>query len=155
MQKEEINKLKKRIDKLENKEKLIKPVDNIFMNSNIISNTNQEMIRQIKNWINPNRNIEFILIFRKSRDGSSASDFHKHCDSQGATLCLIQTIKNYIFGGYTTIPWKNSYNLKCDDSVFIFSLDLMKKYTKFKGNSTVFSNYDYGPCFGKEEEIYI
>ena len=155
-QNEEINKLKEKIEKLENKEKLIKPLDNNFMDSNIISNNIQEVVRQIKKWINPNRNIEFKLIFRKSRDGSTSSDFHKHCDSQGATLCLIQTSKNYIFGGYTTIPWQNRPNLKCDDSVFIFSLDLMKKYTKFKGDNSVFSYSNYGPCFGENgADLYL
>ena len=43
----------------------------------------------IKNWINKDKEIKFNLIFRKSRDGENCSDFHRHCDNQGSTLCLI------------------------------------------------------------------
>ena len=149
IQKEEIQKLKERINVLENKEKLNKPLENIFMDSNIISHNNNAAKNQIKNWINPNKNIEFKLIFRKSRDGSKASDFHKYCDNQGPNLCLIQTSKNDVFGGYTSFSWENSPLHISYNSAFIFSLDLMKKYTKFKGENTVYSNNSYGPCFGE------
>ena len=64
-------------------------------------------------------------------------------------MCLIQTIKNYIFGGYTTISWQSIYNHKNDDSAFLFSLDLMQKFTKYKGKTNVFSDNSYGPCFGE------
>ena len=148
-QKEEIDELKKRINILENKEKVNKPLENIFMDSNIISHNNNVAKNQIKNWINPNKNIEFKLIFRKSRDGSLSSDFHKYCDNQGATLCLIQTSKNYVFGGYTNSSWGGDGNYIDDDSTFIFSLDLMKKYTKYEGTNTAYSSNNFGPCFGK------
>ena len=147
-QEKEIEKLKERINTLENKEKLNENIDNYFKDSLIISN-NYDVNKNIKNWINLNKKIEFKLLFRKSRDGTNCSDFHKFCDHQGSTLCLIQTTKNYIFGGYTTISWESEINLKNDDSAFLFSLDLMQKFTKYKGKCNIFSDNNFGPCFGE------
>ena len=46
---------------------------NIFPSSKIIDNKQWEII---KDWINPNVEINFNLIFIKSKDGSNVSDFH-------------------------------------------------------------------------------
>lgn len=45
------------------------------------------------------------LIYRASRDGFSADDFHFKCDNVIKTLTLIQTQENFIFGGYTEQSW--------------------------------------------------
>ena len=61
------------------------------------------------------------LLFRKSKDGSNASDFHKYCDKKGPTLTLIHTNKGKIFGGYTPINWESLDGIdKTDDLTFIF-----------------------------------
>jgi len=77
-------------------------------------------------------------------------DFHKYCDNQGATLCLIQTNKNYKFGGYTSIPWQSQFKLVNENEgyTFLLSLDLYKKFDKIKEGSVVFSSSDFGTCFG-------
>ena len=98
-------KLKERINILQNKEKVNVHIDNYFKYSIIISN-NYDVKKNIKNWINLNKKIESILLFRKSRDGTNYSDFHKYCNYQNSILCLIQTTNNYIFGGYTTIEYE-------------------------------------------------
>ena len=60
----------------------------------------------LREWINPNKEIKFELLFWKSKDGSNASYFHKYCDNKGPTLTLIHTNKGKIFGGYTPINWE-------------------------------------------------
>lgn len=57
-----------------------------------------------------NKSITFKLIYRASRDGYSAKDFHRKCDKYDYTLHVIlplsntQTTKLAVFGGFTSIP---------------------------------------------------
>ena len=45
------------------------------------------------------------LLYRASRDGWAASNFHSCCDSKGPTVTVIKS-GNCIFGGYTEQEWK-------------------------------------------------
>jgi len=38
-----------------------------------------------------------------SKDGDQSKDFHNNCDNKDPTLILVETIKGYIFGGYTPL----------------------------------------------------
>jgi len=42
---------------------------------------------------------EYILLFRSSRDGFSANEFHKQCDKQGPTVVIIKCGDGSICGG--------------------------------------------------------
>jgi len=44
-------------------------------------------------------------IFRATRDGWDAEDFHRLCDNRGPTLCLVQAEDDYISAGFTSIAW--------------------------------------------------
>ena len=78
---------------------------------------------KIKQWLNkPNsksnyKNLENIsLLYRGSRDGFKASDFHRLCDNKGETLVIIKSTDNYIFGGYTSINWESTeWNGQCGE----------------------------------------
>ena len=56
--------------------------------------------RLVEAWLN-NRKFEAELLYRKSRDGSTPTDFHNKCDNKGITIIFIETTKGYKFGGYT------------------------------------------------------
>ena len=116
----EINLLKKKIE--ERKNIIIKK--NIFPESTIINNKQWNLI---KDWINP---IKFNLIFKKSRDGSNVSDFHRFCDNKGKIILLIETNNNFKFGGYTPLDFDESGQGKNDNNSFLFSITNNKKYTK-------------------------
>ena len=121
------------------------------MDSKIIRN-DYEKEKTIKNWIDPsNKKMKFILIFRKSRDGSSCKTFHYYCDNKGPTLTLVETVKGYKFGGYTPFSFQSQigYSPKNDNKTFIFSINSMSKFFKKKEGSLVYYNPDYGPCFGE------
>jgi len=45
------------------------------------------------------------LLYRASRDGWGASDFHRMCDDKGATVTVVKSSDGYIFGGYTDVAW--------------------------------------------------
>ena len=115
-----------------------------------------QIAKTIREWIDPNRKSQFNLLFRKSRDGSDCSDFHRCWDKKGATLTLIETDKGYKFGGYTPLEWENSDGLdKTDELTFLFSLNQMKKYTKIQNNRSIYVTKSYGPMFGSGTDLYI
>ena len=103
-----------------------------------------------------------------SVNGSNSKDFHKYCDNKGATLTIIETEDNFIFGGFTTLDWK--YNGKYDYSsngfgndirydkgktTFLFSLNVMKKYDMFnRENIAIIIRKDLGPTFGNYD-LYL
>ena len=47
------------------------------------------------------RRKRFTLLWRGSRDGFGADDFHGRCDGHKNTLTLIQDTEGHIFGGFT------------------------------------------------------
>ena len=55
------------------------------------------------------------LLYRGSRDGFKAQDFHEKCDRQGKTLVVVRSQKGNIFGGFSDIEWR-SRNHKVHDT---------------------------------------
>ena len=106
-----------------------------------------------------NRYIKLNLVYRASRDGDLAKDFHFKCDFIGPNLTLIKTKKQYIFGGFTIKTWKhlfkdvNNEDPECgtelkDEQAFGFSLNENKIYENGKPDeSIIYCNSNYGPCF--------
>lgn len=97
------------------------------------------------------------LIYRGSRDGFGAADFHRQCDLKPKTLTVIQTTKGYVFGGYTQACW-SSYNFSpADPNAFLFSLtNKFNKPTKFKIANPKYAiscHKSYGPCFGEFDTL--
>ena len=45
------------------------------------------------------------LLYRASRNGWAASNFHSCCDNKGPTVTVVKS-GNYIFGGYTEHQWE-------------------------------------------------
>lgn len=61
------------------------------------------------------------LIFRATKDGFSASNFHAKCNDKGATIILIKAKNNEnIFGGYTSKSWLSNSNYEADSGAFLF-----------------------------------
>ena len=48
------------------------------------------------------------LLYKGTRDGFDAVDFHKHCDKKGPTLILVKLVNDVICGGYSSISWKSA-----------------------------------------------
>jgi hypothetical protein len=66
----------------------------------------------------------FGILWRGSRDGFSAKEFHRRCDGHGNTLILIFDTTGNIFGGFTPVEWESNSGEKADDSQnsFVFTL---------------------------------
>ena len=164
-QQKEIDAMKKEIEELktykkkevEEKEKL---EEKFMLKNSLILNKNDE--EAIRDWINPNKNLKFKLLFRMSRDGSNCSDFHRFCDDKGETLLLFKTDTNCRFGAYTPLKWvtpppNQEINDPSDNLTFLFSLNKMKKFTKIPGKDprTARSQINYGPLLGAATDLGI
>ena len=68
-----------------------------------------------------NKKITFNLLFKASRDGNYASDFHRKCDGKVQQLFFIKTTKGEIFGGYTEKGYRSRNNFIEDNNAFAFS----------------------------------
>jgi BTB/POZ domain-containing protein KCTD9 len=73
------------------------------------------------------------LIYKASRDGFKAIDFHSRCDNKGATISVIKSEHGKTFGGFTNLDW-NSNNIWIvgEGKSFIFQMDNNTKHICFK-----------------------
>ena len=160
---EQANNNEIKIEEIKNNEKKIekeKLEEKFMLKNSLILNKNDE--EAIRDWINPNKNLKFKLLFRMSRDGSNCSDFHRFCDDKGETLLLFKTDTNCRFGAYTPLKWvtpppNQEINDPSDNLTFLFSLNKMKKFTKIPGKDprTARSQINYGPLLGAATDLGI
>ncbi len=64
-------------------------------------------------------------MYRGTRDGFLAKDFHEKCNGLPQTLTIFKAKKSsYIFGGYTSTAWesKSTDQINKYSTAFIFSL---------------------------------
>jgi hypothetical protein len=66
----------------------------------------------------------FNLLWRGSRDGFTAQEFHRRCDGHANTLTIVMDTKGNIFGGFTPVTWDSNRFTKTDNSLrsFLFTL---------------------------------
>ena len=93
------------------------------------------------------------LIYRASRDGFRAKDFHNKCDDTANTLTIIKTTNSSVFGGYASSAWSSFDEYKEDEYAFLFSLvNARKNPLRIECSNkerAIHCLADYGPCFGK------
>ena len=144
------NEITKEINKLEEKvnyyEFRIYKID-----SNIINNQKEYdfIIERLKK-VNPEKKeviISLRLLYRATRDGDAASDFHSRCDKENNTLVVVKTKEGLRFGGFTSETWEGDDVDKKDNKAFCFSLDRMKIYNCIKGKRAIFASPYSGPTF--------
>jgi hypothetical protein len=103
---------------------------------------------------------ELKLLYRASRDGFSASQFHSKCDYIPKTLTIIKVKDQpHIFGGYTEATWED-LGYGEDPNAFIFSLvNNDNKPIKIKINKNnqkaIYCDSYFGPTFGGGHDFYI
>jgi hypothetical protein len=103
------------------------------------------------------RGKRFSLLWRGSRDGFGARDFHGRCDGHANTLTVILDIKGNVFGGFTPVEWGSSGLVKADASLrsFLFTLknphNIPARRFALKAEEiwrAIGYNSGRGPCFG-------
>ena len=152
-------------------------ISNLLGCSNILSDSTEiklilNTLKQIENESNKiqfdnksnnyqnNENITFKLVYRATRDGDSAKEFHKRCDKIGPNIVLIKTDKNVRFGGFTNLNWGEEETQgegtkegdddgkKNDPDSFCFSLNTKKiYYHNFEKEGAILCSKINGPIF--------
>jgi len=102
------------------------------------------------------KNIKYYrLIFRASRNGYRAENFHENCDGKNNTIVFIQARNGRRFGGFTEAKWDKSNGYKSGEHGFLFSLDNKEIYYNKKNNYDIYCYSDKGPAFGGGHDLFI
>jgi hypothetical protein len=113
------------------------------------------------------RGKRFSLLWRGSRDGFGARDFHVRCDGHANTLSVILDTAGNVFGAFTPVAWESrewngtyghgTNSWKADDSLMSFVFTLKNPHNiparRFplntaKKHQAIYCHSGYGPCFG-------
>lgn len=103
---------------------------------------------------------EIKLFYNSKKDGATYKDYKIQCHNKPKTITLIKTKEDYIFGGYTFIPWSDKSGYKQDSNAFLFFLKCndtnkeSKIFNVIKDSEAVY-HYDntFGPWFGSFDVI--
>ncbi|CAF0858914.1 unnamed protein product [Rotaria sp. Silwood1] len=102
------------------------------------------------------------LIYKASHDGFDANAFHFCCNNKGPTMTIIQSSNNYLFGGYTSIPWTSNDSYADDSTTFLFTLINPHNIPPTKyfirpdhTECAIRHHKNYGPTFGAGHDIYL
>jgi len=71
------------------------------------------------------KDFETKLIYKASRDGWDAADFHRCCDNNGPTISICKSESGTVFGGFTETLWAstNLYGADPKKTSFIYILN--------------------------------
>jgi hypothetical protein len=102
------------------------------------------------------------LLYRASRDGWAASQFHALCDGKGPTLTVIKCTGGFIFGGYADVAWNSSGSYMPSTASFLFALHCHSglgptkmPLTGANNGNAMYGNGGYGPTFGAGHDIRV
>jgi len=124
--------------------------------SNIIKQYSD--VKILHDWLKEDgSNGDLNLLYRSSRDGLTAQDFHNKCDNKGRTIVIIQTTEGGVIGGYTNTAWKGSQSCYgFANKAFLFALSGFGLTSpckmKLKNASRQYAIYNHsscGPAFGR------
>jgi hypothetical protein len=105
------------------------------------------------------RGSRFSLLWRGSRDGFHARDFHTRCDGHANTLTILLDINGNVFGGFTPVEWESRTSApysKADPSRRSFVFTLKNPHNvparKFalkaeQKDQAIVCDYEWGPGF--------
>ncbi len=99
------------------------------------------------------KNIDFKLLYKGTRDGDESLKFHELCDGKKNVIVFVQTTKNRRFGGFTSIGYNDHSRGQIDNSAFIFSLDKLKYYNVKMDGIAIYCDKHYGPLFDGDKVV--
>jgi TLD. len=115
--------------------------------SQLLSDTNIDPEKQ---------NVKLGCVYKESRDGFSAIDFHKTCDGRGSGLVVILTKSGKTFGGFNPLGWESSDDYRNSNSAFLWHVqgkNVVRHNVLQGGNAAIFDYATGGPQFGSSDLI--
>ena len=95
------------------------------------------------------------MLFKGSRDGWYASDFHTKCDGKGPTITLLKMVDGACIGGFTSAQWSSpseEYGVYVEDkSAVLFNLTTRTRFPVKNHSYAINCDKNYGPVFGQAE----
>ena len=78
------------------------------LQDSVIIGDNHTYFGMLSDWLKPVAQVNghWILCWRASLHGWAAKTFHSLCDNKGPTVTIVKDTNNSIFGGYTSISWR-------------------------------------------------
>ncbi len=100
------------------------------------------------------------LLYRGSRDGFTAADFHRHCDGKGPTLTVVHTSQGWVFGGYASVSWSSKESYVSAPGSFLFTLRNSSNlppqlFSLEHPQFAMACNSHYGPTFGRGYDLRL
>ena len=151
----ENSELKEKVRELTNKlNEYTHPKETDFFQDSVILSKKKD-IETMLNMMN--KKIKSVaLLYRGTRDGDNARNFHEKCDNKGPTLTLCKGKDGNIFGGYTEAEWDSKgRHPKYDKNAFIFSVTKNKKFNSKNYENSIECNPNFGPVFGFGGDLTI
>ena len=115
-----------------------------------ILNNNENDIKLILSWL-PKKPNKITLLLNSKKDGDLGKTLFEKCKGKTPTLVVIQTTKDIIFGGYTTVEWNDKQSE--DNKAFVYSLKTKKKYKVKNPTKAIYASGWWG--FGPREHTII
>ena len=128
--------------------------DSMKLDSLILAGSTNEL-KQLSDWLSKKK---ATLLFRATRDGFAAANFHQKCDGKGPTLVIAKSAGGHIFGGYTETAWDSSSQWKtCRDS-FLFRLSGPggvgpSQHRIQNCQHGIYCHSSFGPVFGSGNDM--
>jgi TLD len=99
---------------------------------------------------------ELRCLYKASRDGWSALDFHEKVDDAGSAVLVCRTRSGVTLGGYNPSGWRSTDDYYSSTTAFLYTLqggnsNRIQRYPIRKGgggNTAIFDYATGGPCFG-------
>lgn len=118
---------------------------------------------QLQTWIGGGSYRAWEEVYRGSRHGFSATDFHAAVDGKSRLLVLVrEKEKGLLFGAFTAVGFQGGKGNEfvSDPSAFLFSLESSMGVApaRFTSNGNAFSVFyrsDFGPSYGGNHDLHI
>ena len=92
---------------------------------------------------------ELECVYKGSKDGWSAIDFHKCVDGKGSSLVVGLSRSGQVFGGFNPLGWRSTDDYYNSNAAFLWFAqgDKAEKCPILTGGETILSNpIDHFPC---------
>jgi len=108
--------------------------------------------------IDPSKgNVDLQCVYKASRDGWSAIDFHENVDSRGSALVVCLTKSGKKFGGYCPTGWMSTDDYVSSNAAFLWfqrGKEAIQCPVLQGGNAALFDYASAGPVFGAVSQIF-